>query len=103
MGKKNSPFSFFSPPLAPDPKRGQPNPGSKDKVTALILFIVGFIIGWSWLIGWILYRKSPNEDARKFAKISGILFIVQFILGIVVSLASFAIAFASIISIAAAN
>ncbi|KAN0036285.1 hypothetical protein ACTA71_010440 [Dictyostelium dimigraforme] len=53
------------------------NQGSDDNFISLILLILGFFFGFPWLICTILYSKSKSANARSYAKISLILFIVS--------------------------
>ncbi|KAL7719833.1 Transmembrane protein [Entamoeba marina] len=46
---------------------------NKDDETALILFVIGFCCSIMWIVNSIMYSKSPNERARKFARLSWIL------------------------------
>ena len=50
---------------------------------ALILLILGIFVPCLWIVNWLIYRNHFNSKARQYAKISGILQLVEIIVGVV--------------------
>eukprot|EP01027_Heterolobosea_sp_BB2_P007298 GEZU01010882.1.p1 GENE.GEZU01010882.1~~GEZU01010882.1.p1 ORF type:complete len:132 (-),score=54.58 GEZU01010882.1:103-498(-) len=71
-------YQYGAPPPQQQTKRDEEN-------TAVLLFIIGFFFGLCWIINWVMFRKSTDPAARKWAKISGILFLTGIAICIAVS------------------
>lgn len=48
---------------------------------SLLLFVLGFLCVWVWLIGAIKYNSSPSVGAKRYAKYSKIAFILSLVIG----------------------
>ena len=76
--------------------------GLSEDIVSLVLFVVGFFTCISWIVGVVMFSKSPNEEARKwakFSKIAAIIVTIISILSVVGVILVYIILFALIISV----
>jgi uncharacterized membrane protein YidH (DUF202 family) len=85
-----SPFCALrssSPPNSSQEYRKNNNAVVADEQTsqvALILLIVGIFVPCLWIVNWAIHKNSSDPKARQYAKISGILQLIEIVVCVVV-------------------
>lgn len=59
-----------------------------DSSTAFLLFVVGFFFHLIWIVNYLMFRNSPDEQARRYAKYSVIGFGVTMVLAAAITVLS---------------
>ncbi|EDR27640.1 hypothetical protein EDI_278110 [Entamoeba dispar SAW760] len=104
-------YQTVPPQYNPQPYIVQPNvdqqeikssySGNNESTTSALLFALGFLCCCVWCYGWCQYRHSTNDQARMFAILSMVFFLVSTII-IVISIGfSFVMIFISVAAAAA--